>query len=509
MLTSRTPLALLIALLVLGAGAGPALAQDSDLADDRLDGVSAAVESLVERYGAPGLAVAVVSDGQVVYSEGFGVANAEAGSPVTDATLFGIGSVVKSFTSGLTGTLTDDGLVDLEGRPGDYVAGLAFGDDGLERDLRLRHLLSQTSGLSQMAGSYVVFPETSQAALAPRFAHFGATCRVGDCWAYNNINFLLLDMVAERVTGQSKSELFAERLLGPAGMAHSVSSTEAFLASPHAATGYGLVGEDLVSVAYEDFFGEHVYATAPDMARWLSVWMSGGVADGRQVLPEAYVREALSMQAIDNGAPPSSDEPHVYLFGYGYGWMIKSMDGVYTVSHGGNENGFSTHVLYVPSAGVGVVALTNQQNSILPNMVTDYLIHRLLELPGTPVEAYPVVVSEVEAVLSADAARLSIVAEEPMTVAPVALVGRYHAVGYGTLDVAFADDRLTLTTPLARFALRHEGGERFRLGVTSPLPAGMTAPYFEATFEEGADGIESVALNLAAEPVVFERVEGG
>ena len=461
----------------------------------------------MERYGAPGLAVAVVADGRVVYSEGFGFEDVEDGRPVTDESLFGIGSVVKTFTSALIGTLIDDGYVDLDGRPGDYVMGLSFGDEGLERDLRIRYLLAQTSGLSEMGGSTVVFPETTQVLLAPRFAHFGSTCRVGDCWAYNNINFVLLDTVAESVMEQSKSTLFAERLLEPVGMSHSVSSTETFLASPHAATGYGLVGEDMVPVAYESLFGEHVYATAPDMARWLMMWMNGGIAGDRRVLPEDYVRQALSMQAVDNGSPPSSDEPHVYLFGYGYGWSIKSMDGYYTVGHGGNENGFSTHVLYVPSEGVGVVALTNQQGSILPNVVTDHVIHRLLDLPATDFASYPIRVGPIDAVLSEEEARLSPVPDDPMTVTALALAGRYHAPGYGTLDVAFEDDRLTLTTPLARFALRHLGGNRFGLGVTSPLPAGMNVSYFVATFNETEEGAESVSINLAPEPVTFGRVE--
>lgn len=507
MLTSNTALALLFTFISLGGGVQSAHAQGADSPAERLSGLSAGLDRLVDRYGAPGLAVAVVADGQIVYSEGFGYESAEDGRPVTDESLFGIGSVVKTFTSALIGTLIDDGRIDLEGKPGSYVSGLTFGDRGLERDLQIRHLLSQTSGLSDMAGSYVVFPETTQVLLAPRFAHFGSTCRVGDCWAYNNVNFVLLDMVAESVTGQSKSKLFMKRLLEPAGMSNSVSSTEAFLASPHAATGYGLLGEDMVPVAYEDLFGEHIYATAPDMARWLALWMNGGAAGDRQVLPDTYVRQALSMQAIDDGSPPSPDAARVYLFGYGYGWNIKSMDGYYTVSHGGNENGFSTHVLYVPSEGVGVVALTNQQNSILPNIVTDHMIHRLLDLPATDLASYPVRVSQVDSVLSTEEAMLSPSLDNPMTVAPLDLAGRYHAPGYGTLEVAFEDNRLTLSTPLACFALRHQGGNRFGFGLTSPLSAGMNVSYFVATFDENEGGTESVSINLASEPVTFDRVE--
>ncbi|MEM9667081.1 MAG: serine hydrolase domain-containing protein [Bacteroidota bacterium] len=503
----RTSIVLLIALAAFGLGVRPAFSQGAETMEDRLNGLSDSLQLLVDRYDAPGLAVAVVADGQIVYAEGFGHENVEEGRPVTDRSLFGIGSVVKTFTSALTGALIGDGAIDLEGRPGDYVTGLSFGAEDLERNLRISHLLSHTSGLADMAGSTVVFPETTQVLLAPRFAHFEAACRVGDCWTYNNINFMLLDMVAEAVTGQSKITLFAERLLEPAGMAHSVSSTEAFLASPHAVRGYGLVGEDLVPVAYENLFGEHVYATAPDLARWLMMWMHGGLAGERQVVPQAYARQALSMQAIENGAPPSPDAPNDYLYGYGYGWNVKSMDGHYTVSHGGNENGFSAHVLGVPAEAVGVVALTNQQGSILPNLVTDYVIHLLLDLPATDLMSYPVVVGQVDAVLSAEEARLSPVPNDPMTIAPFDLVGRYSAAGYGTVEVAFADDRLTLVTPLAHFALRHLGGNRFGLGITAPLPAGMNASYFVAAFNEEEGEATSMSINLASEPVRFDRVE--
>ena len=495
---------LLIVLGVWGQGLRPVYAQDAS--EKQLSGLSTGLKSLMHRYGAPGLAVAAIVDGKIVFSEGFGHENIKGDRPITAESLFGIGSIVKTFTSALIGTLLDDGLINLGGRPGDYIAGLAFGDAGLERDLRIRNLLSQTSGLSEMVGSYVVFPESTQVLLAPRFAHFGSTCRVGDCWAYNNVNFVLLDMVAESLTKQSKSELLMKRLLAPAGMSHSVTSTASFLASPHAATGYGLVGEQMVPVAYEEFFGEHVYATAPDMARWLALWSNRGVVGGRQVISETYVRQALSMQAIDDGAPPSPDDAHVYLFGYGYGWHVKSMDGYYTVSHGGNENGFSAHVLYSPSKRVGVVALTNQQNSLLPNIVTDHVIHRLLNLPAKDLASYPIRVGQVDPILSAQDARLSILRDDPLTVSPLALVGVYQAPGYGVLHVAFTDGHLTLTTPLAKFALRHDGGNRFRLGVTAPLPAGMNVSFFVATFKESEKGGESISINLSPTPVIFTRI---
>jgi len=456
------------------------------------------LDQIMNAYGAPSLSVAVVKDGNIIYANAFGYSDLDDQVPATVYAQYAIGSVVKTFTSGLIGTLEDDGLIDLSAHPSAYLGELDFGSSDLDENLTLANLLSQTSGLPDISGSLAFFPAGEQEDLLPRLSQFPASCRVGDCWQYNNLNFILLDAIAERVSGQSKSDLLTERLIQPAGMVGTLSSTRAFDRSDTGATGYAQVNGAPIPTATEYLYGEQIYSTASDLARWLDVWMSGGSG----VLSADYASRAISMQAISDGSPPSQEEPGVHLFGYGYGWRVRSRDGNYQLEHGGNENGFSTQVLFIPAKQIGVVALTNQQDSILPYIANDILIRRMLSQPITALEDYPVQVREAAPMAAQEGIRLKINADAPPSLEIDALVGRYQAAGYGQAEVAYSDGVFTFETPAARFVLVHKAHNSFGLTSHQPVPLGINIEFFEITFDD-----DTLAANFAAQPVVFSRVQ--
>jgi len=476
----------------------PRIEQNTNPATESVDWqrTLADIDQLTEFYNAPSVSVSVVLNGKVIHAYATGLSDIDEETRASINTQYAIGSIVKSFTSGLIGDLAGDNLLTIDGSPADYVDGLEFNSADLTENLRISNLLSQTSGLPIMDGSLAFFPEADQADLLPRLVAFDASCRVGDCWAYNNLNFVLLDVVAESVTGRSKSELLKERLLLPAEMNNTLVSTAEFLTSPDAATGYGMIAGSAHPTAVEYLYDEHIYTTASDLGRWLSIWMKKGSG----VLPENFVRDAISLQAIENGAPPTADDPGIYMFGYGYGWQTQSLEGHYVVRHGGNENGFTAHVAFVPASGLGVVTLTNQQNTILPNVINDMLLRRFLGLPETPISAYPVIVDDIAATISAEEARLKILPDVPMTLSLADIQGTYAAEGYGTIDVRFENETLLLTTPAADFVLVHRKGNAFSMASTNPVPAGIVIDFFEVKFSQG-----SLSMNIASDPVVFAK----
>lgn len=462
-----------------------------------LTNVESELSQILAAYDAPSLSVAVIKEGEVIFANTFGFEDIARNKHATVQSQYAIGSVVKTFTSGLFGSLESDGLVDLTAHPSVYLEELRFESDDLDENLTLSNLLSQTSGLADISGSLAFFPTSEQSEILPRLRQFSASCRVGDCWQYNNLNFILLDAVAEKVTEKSKSELLTERLIQPTGMENTLSSTSAFKQSEHAAVGYSQVDGASVETAVEYLYGEQVYATASDLARWLDVWMS----EGADLLPADYTKRAISMQAISDGSPPSSDDPSSYMSAYGYGWRVRSRDGHYQVEHGGNENGFSAQVLFVPAERIGVVALTNQQNSILPYIANDILMRRMLSQAPMAIEDYPVVVQQAAPHLEPGEVALVLNPDVPPSLNPTSLVGRYHANGYGEVEVAYANDAFTFSTPAARFLLVHREGNKFGLASTLPVTLGINIDFFEVTFEH-----DSLSANFALEPVVFAKI---
>jgi CubicO group peptidase (beta-lactamase class C family) len=456
------------------------------------------ISQLAARYNAPSVSVAVIKDNEIIYTHALGLQDIASGTTATTATQYGIGSIVKSFSSALVGSMIEDGLLRLDDSPAKLIEGLELPSTDLTQNLRVSHLLSQTSGLPFMDGSLAFFPEADQIDLVERLAYFDASCRVGDCWSYNNLNFVLLDMIVESITGKSKTDLLAERLLQPADLQETLSSTDAFKASPNAATGYGMSQGQPQAASVEYLYGEHIYTTASDLARWLDVWMS----DGKGLFPTEYAHAAIATQAIEDGSPPSPDAPGIYLFGYGFGWQTMSFEGHYPVRHGGNENGFTAHSAFIPAQRLGVVTLTNQQNSILPNIVNDLLMRQLLGLDMPAISDYPVNVSNVAALISEEEAKLAWLETTKLGMKEGELVGDYTAEGYGLVSVRVNDMALMLTTPAWEFVLVPQGNKSFGLASVNPVPLGIVMDFFQVEF-----GPDRLSMNIAAEPVVFTRIE--
>lgn len=487
-------------LCLLAPGEGAVRAQDEPQAQPLRDAdfidFEPELRKLVQLYDAPSLSVAVIKDGKIIYAKAFGFSDLSDQSPATVKTQYAIGSVVKTFTSGLIGQLEQEGLIDLDAPVTDYLNQLQLGSVDAAENMTVAHLLSQTSGLPNLDGSLTFFPARNQIDVASRIGQFPMSCRVGDCWQYNNLNFVLLDAIAEQVSGHSKSDLIRERLFERAGMLDSLSSTAAFEASGNSASGYAQVNGEARSTAIEYLYGEQVYATASDMARWLDLWMN----EGGSVIPAPYIRQAISMQAISDGSPPTANDPGAYLSGYGYGWRIRSRGGHYQVEHGGNENGFSTQVLFVPAQKVGVVAMTNQQNSILPYIANDIALRHMLDQEKVPLSNYPVEVQSATALLDEDGVQLQINRQAPPSLDPYLLTGRYTAPGYGEVTIAYSDGVLALSTPAAEFILTHREGDRYSLNSAAPLPMGINTAFFEIEFQENA-----LTANIASPPVQFRK----
>ena len=82
------------------------------------------------------------------------------------------------------------------------------------------------------------------------------------------------------------------------------------------------------------------------MANWLITWINKGKFKGEEILPEAYINEAISSHMVVNSALPDKDNPDLHFANYGYAWFLSSYKGHYRVNHGGNIDGFSANVAF-------------------------------------------------------------------------------------------------------------------------------------------------------------------
>jgi CubicO group peptidase (beta-lactamase class C family) len=478
---------------------------------------------LLAEWKVAGFAVAVVDKDKVVYAKGFGYRDYEKKLPATANTLFAIGSCSKAFTSALLGQLRQEKKLAFSDRPGQHIPNLKFFSDDLDEDLTISDLMCHRTGLPRHDYAWYFFNTDSRDSLIQKIQYQEPSAGVRQRYQYNNFMFMLQGVIAEKITGKSWEDNIQEKFFKPLGMNTSNLSMKEMEKSAEPSLGYEV--KDNSSIQKLDYF--HIRGMAPagsinssvnEMANWMKLWIYGGKYNGKELLPAAYVSEAMSAQMVASAGLPTKEHPDVQFNSYGYGWGLNSYKGHYRVSHGGNIDGFSASTTIFPSDSLGIVVLVNQNGSALPSIVRNMMADRMLKLSQSDWSKELKADRDKNLKQQAEAAAKA-KANEKKGTKPSRLLeqfeGQYSHPGYGTFRMYVKRDSLFGTSGLHTFWLRHVHYDVFQPFVLDRLLKIDTADKSEVrfNFRAGNDGeLESVLvsgmepnvkpLEFAAKPTV-------
>ncbi len=490
----RAALAILIPALVLAGLTHPlAMSQNATpLAGTDLTGVAplpltgerrarfeAYVADALVRYGVPGASVAVVQNGEVVYLNGFGVAEAGSTRPVTPDTQMMIGSITKTMTTMLAASLVDDGALAWDTRLVDLLPGFAAGDAALTERLTVRDAFCNCVGLpSPNIELYFGAGAQTPEAVTTALAGVPPTAPYGEQFVYNNLlvagGGYALGIAAgggADDVGRAYDVALRERVLGPIGMTHSTFDQEAVLAGgdyalPHAVD---LSGElRPLPLAAERWVlpvrpSGALWSSAREMARYLQTLLANGVAPGGTRVVSAENLEQTWVPGVEvpnlYGGPPDMVATMTH---YGLGWLTGEYRGLRILSHAGGTSGFTAELAFLPEADLGIAILTKSFSITPLPLAFQYGVQfRLFELLFDQPAEFDAALAE------AASARPTLTLGEidPAEVAPY--LGRYTRPELGEVTVALRGDRLVLDTGEVNSELRpraDDGG-----GVTAYL----------------------------------------
>ena len=322
--------------------AAPAERAEADDLAAAVDGIAA--EAL--RQPVAGLSVAVGRGGTVVLAKGYGFANMELEASARADTAYHLDSITKFITAAAVLKRAEEGRLGLDDDLGRWVAGFSTP----AHPIRIRHLLSHTSGLE----SYSSLPgfaekerldlthEDVMGSIRTAPTHFAP----GEGWRYSNTGFYLLGMVIEKVTGQSYGDYMRTRVFEPLGMTDSRYGDVRPIVRNRAA-GYEVEGGKLVNGPLMSwrppFSGGALVSTAPDLLKW-----ADAVMHGRMIKP-ASVERMWSPSSLTDGT----------LIDYGLGTRLGRLAGHRMVGHTGSGGGFKGTLLLFPDDDLTVAVLTN------------------------------------------------------------------------------------------------------------------------------------------------------
>jgi CubicO group peptidase (beta-lactamase class C family) len=328
--------------------------------------LKARIREILNRHPAVGLAVGVVRDGSLEFFSGHGLADLASKTPITQDTVFRIGSVTKTFTAIAVLQLCEQGLVDLDAPANDYLrAYRLIQAKAAHRPATLRQLLTHTAGLPQL-----VHPWRAYTPILGQTVRFGQqlptlaeyyrgglrlVAKPGTTSTYSNHGFATLGQLVEDVTGTPLDRYFRERIFEPLDMADTDLVRSERIRS-RLATGYRLgsdgphpVGDwDVVTVG-----AGSIYSTTSDMARCVAALLAGGAGEHGSILHPETLASMF--------APQYRPDPRIP--GMGLAFFRDEVGGHLVVEHEGLVPGFSSQLSLAPDDGVGVVAFTNGARS--------------------------------------------------------------------------------------------------------------------------------------------------
>lgn len=335
------------------APASPALA-NGGLSNDTADKIDQYVQQVMREGKIPGLSVAIVKGSEIAYLKGFG--KADGNRPVTPQTPFTICSVGKTFTALAIRQLAGQGRIRYDATVQTYIPWFTLADPEAAKAITINDLISHKSGLSTASGAegYTYDTNLSIEGLVRRLKDVEPDRPVGASEEYSNLNFIILGLVVEKVSGMPYADYVRKSIFGPLGMSHSFSDETPAKADGSAmghSLAFGLIVPSNIPFPNAQVPAGYQLTSAEDMAKFAKLYLSNGYADGHSLFESNTLPER---KAPDAASSANLQRYNIY-------WMPENSSAGYYGHEGGSAN-FSTMLLVNPASQIAIIVLTNCNN---------------------------------------------------------------------------------------------------------------------------------------------------
>ena len=472
----------------------------------KLDGFDDFVATALKNWDVPGVAIAVVQDGHVILSKGYGFRNVNKQLPVTPKTLFAIGSSTKSFTVTGLGILVDEGKLDWDKPVREYLPSFHMADEFTTERMTPRDLVTHRSGLPRHDLMWYNSP-LSRKEIFDRLRYLEPSKDFRTTFQYQNLMFMTAGYLAGQIADKPWELFTREQVFAPLGMNSSnFSVTDSQKAGDYALP-YRKVKEEVKEIPFRniDQIGPagSINSNAEDMTKYLLMHMSLGRSGGKQILSQNNDVQMQTPQMVIPGGIRWTEVGHS---SYGMGFFITTYRGHKLVHHGGNIDGFSALVTFMPQDKIGMVILTNMNGSVLPTVVSYNVFDRLLGLDQVGWTARLKEDEKKQKESADEAKKKGLTAKKPNTHPSHDLAdyaGEFEHPAYGLAKIKFAQDALTVTFNGLSAPLKHFHYDVFETGEDA-LDFPSTKLTFHTNLQGDIDSF-SVPFESSVHEIVFTR----
>jgi CubicO group peptidase (beta-lactamase class C family) len=437
------------------------------------DGFDAMCQRAIDEWKVPGMAVAVVKDGEVVFMKGYGNAvmgdSVTAPVPVTPQTQFVIASTSKAFTAGLLANVMDEyPEIKWDAPVINYLPDFKMYDPWVTKNFQVREIMSHHSGFNSYALDDLPPWGYDRDDLYKIYSVLQPTYSFRTKYAYNNSMYTIAAKIIEKYTGKSWDDALIERIFTPLEMKNSTTGNISFYTAENLAQGYRMrKAEDKDEIVVvprtdkDDAFAwlsavapaGFVISTVEDMANWVKMHLNHGTYNGKEVISRKNHNMLWYPQTITG-----SDSTR--LTNYAQGWTVEFGEQGRYIRHTGLAYGYTALVGMVPDMDLGFVFLTNNGSSSDPQSA---LGRDLIELyKGNKSDYFGEYFADYkEDLFSKDEPKAKEEVTPVAALANKAYVGNYTLEPFGTAKVYEKDGQLYFNLRKVDSPLKHKNGNVF------------------------------------------------
>ena len=369
--------------VVLGSISFKAGSQTPAFITDSLDKY---VERGMRLWQIPGLAIAVVKDGKVIVSKGYGVTEVGKNSKVDENTLFIIASNSKLFTGTSIAKLDHEKKLSLNDKVTKYIPWFKLYDSTSTRLVNIRDLLCHRIGLKTFQGDFTFWNSNlAKDSIIWKMRYLKPVGEFRQDYGYCNSAFLVAGEVLNRVTGKTWEEYVQENILTPLGMSNTYMNTAGLEKRNNVAQPYNNQYSSLAKIPFDqvDNLGPatSMVSNVKDLTRWLMLQLDSGKYEGKQVLPWPVLQRTRDANIL-TGSRKSTVYP-THFRAYGLGEYMTDYNGRQVYWHTGGAFGQVTNVCFVPEEDLGITILTNNDNQAFFEALRYQILDAYLGVPYT------------------------------------------------------------------------------------------------------------------------------
>lgn len=366
--------------------------------------LEAYAQKLIDEFQVPGAMVAVAKNGELFYEKAFGYRDREEQWPVNLDTVFGIGSITKSFSCVAIMQLQEQGKLSVHDPVVTYLPEFRTPDEEQTKAITIHHFMTHTLGFPPLPSLIPAMQRSLEAdpTAADLLKAFEAQCqkpidtfeelmayigdlsfeligKPGEQFSYSNDAFGLLGAIVERVTGKSYEAYVKDHILQPLGMDRSVFHVEELGADDNCAMLYTpQVQEGVREVLRAPLWWDSpsmraagfLKASARDMLQYAELFRTGGLGKGTRIISEESTAQMVT--------PHAKIDP-LRSYGYGLG-ILPFSEGRTLVQHTGGLKGITAQMFIIPEEGITGILLTNMDDAPITDLTLG-LLNSVFERP--------------------------------------------------------------------------------------------------------------------------------